>query len=149
MSLGRYRHRVTDLLVVGRRLWVATADAGIVPLSPDGRPGRAIEGAGAVVWDLEPAGEGGALAATPTGVYRLDARGRRRATVATGDVRSIARRGRTIWTAAAAGAWRIDERGHRTRIAGVPDQRVVRVSATGSSSAASTGPQSARAAAGR
>jgi len=52
------RSRVTDLLIRGSELWVATAGSGILRVGADGRTrGRISQGlADRMVWDLEPAG---------------------------------------------------------------------------------------------
>ncbi|MBW2465138.1 MAG: hypothetical protein JRH11_26045 [Deltaproteobacteria bacterium] len=63
------RSRITDILVRGDELWVATAGSGILRVDAEGRTrGRIRQGlAELMVWDLEPAGSR-VLAATLSGV---------------------------------------------------------------------------------
>ncbi|MGE5186824.1 MAG: hypothetical protein ACM31C_32445 [Acidobacteriota bacterium] len=134
VAIGRDRTRVSDLLVVGDRLWVATIDDGIVRVRADGRRDDVAGLASEVVWDLEPDGNR-VLAATAGGVDVVPARGRARPLrvvdqLPVRDVRSIARRGARTWVATfGGGAWRLAG-GRAVALAapdGMRDARVIAV----------------------
>ena len=133
-SIGRDRTRISDLVVAGDRLWVATIDDGIVRVRAGGRRDDVAGLASEVVWDLEPDGDR-VLAATASGVDVVPRRGRARplsapAQLPVRDVRSIARRGARTWLATfGGGAWRLDD-GADQPVAladGAADTRVVKL----------------------
>jgi ligand-binding sensor domain-containing protein len=130
VKLGRFRSRLTDLVIAGDHLWVATAGAGIVVINRRGTVDRLIDrrhGLGSnIVWDLAPSG-GDVLVATSAGVYRADTSGSiaRRAPITRAsrripirDARAVlAAGGDRVWVAThGAGVWRVDG-ARRRRIA--------------------------------
>ncbi len=129
LGRGPARDRVTDLLVVGDELWVATAGSGVVRVGADSRVrGRVARGlADLLVWDLEPTPDGRVLVATVAGISvaardgSVDAsapEARASAGMRIRDVRSLARIGdRTFAATWGGGVYRIDAGASRaTRI---------------------------------
>src|SRR5262249_34917797 len=127
VAIGRDRTRISDLVVVGDRLWIATIDDGVIRLAPGGKRDEVRGLPSEVVWDLEPEADG-VLAATAAGVAVMPARGRTHALGGLGqvrvrDVRAIARAGGVTWIATfGAGAWRL-ENGRAQRIDATPETR--------------------------